>query len=163
MSSIDLHMQRQTEALEALCKEVITLRKEIAGGQQARGRVDTAIVRAVTNLATGLQEHADEHRRFMELLEQRHEDVMAGLVQANVAPPHRANGSGQLSATGSIPIIPEKPERGDVSASIAIGDSRIDISTEHAKLIKGSVGRWILALLGMAATAATGWLAGHVR
>jgi hypothetical protein len=148
--------RRQLELLEALRREVA----ELAAFLKVQGRVGESVVRAVTNLATGLQAHAEEHLRWMQLQEQRHDEVIAGLVTAQVSP--KPNGHA-LGATGMVPISSQKPDRKDVSASIAIGESRLDISEEHLKIAKATALKWVLALLGMAASAGAAWLAGHVR
>ncbi len=152
MSSTD-SQQRQIELLEAIQRDV----RELSTSLKAHGRVSESVVRAVTNLGIGLKEHADEHYRWMKLQTQRHDEVMGGLVETIVAAPKK-NG-----AQGTVSIETTKPARGDVSASITIGESRVEISEQHFKIAKERGLRWALALLGMAASAGATWLAGHIK
>lgn len=154
-NSTDLQ-QRQIALLEQLRKDLA----ELSASLKSQGRIGEQVVRAVTNLASGLKEHADEHYRWMRLQEQRHEQIMGGLVETIAAPKLNGHAPG---AKGAVPVVSEKPARGDVSASIAIGHTRIDISEEHYKLARGHVVRWTLAILGMLASAGATWLAGHVK
>ena len=155
MTNSDESQRRQIELLEALLRGVA----ELSSSLKAQGRVSEQIVRAVTNLATGLKEHADEHYRWMRLQEQRHDQIMSGLVETIATP----RGSIPVGANGTVHIAATNGERKDVSATIAIGDSRFDISTEHLKIAKATALKWVLALLGMAASAGAAWLAGHVK
>lgn len=155
-NSID-SQRRQIELLEALRRDVA----ELAALLKSQGRVGESVVRAMTNLATGLQAHAEEHLRWMRLQEERHEEVVSGLVAAQVVP--KTNGTHPPGATGLVPVESGKPERKDASASISIGDTRLDISEAHLKIAKATLLKWVLALIGMAASAGAAWLAGHVK
>lgn len=155
MTNSNDSQQRQVELLEALIRSV----SELSTLLKSQGRVGESIVRAVTNLANGLKEHADEHYRWMRLQEQRHDQVMSGLVETIATP----RASIPVGANGTVHISSKNGDRKDVSASIAFGDSRFDISEEHMKIAKATALKWVLALLGMAASAGAAWLAGHAK
>lgn len=155
MSSIELHMQRQTELLEEMRKTLEGLRADFLNRDSARGRLDESCLRAIKSLSEGLQEHADEHLRWMRMSGERHEALMGGLVDV-ISTRQKPNG-----ATGTVPVIaPTKPTRGDISGSIEVAGARIEgsLTHEHAKAIGMKALRWLIFLLVISAAGAIGWV-----
>src|SRR5678810_1115654 len=94
------------------------------------------LVEAVTSLAAGL---SNSERRA----QRRHEEMMDALVIAM---------TGDRTAPNGHAIEATKKRGGEVSATFIVEGSRVEITEEHLKIVKGRVLRWVLVVLGLAAS-----------
>ncbi len=104
------------------------------------------LVEAVTSLANGLNNSERRSQR-------RHEDLMDALVIAL---------TGNTKPNGHA-IEATKRRGGEVSATFIVEGSRVEITEEHVKIIKSRIWRWVLVVIGLAASGIVGWIKGHMK